>query len=258
MKLVNLFCNLPYGRRTALRFAAKIKPFHKRALINLQKVLMEIDITQSLDMEYACGKYDTEELSFLENNSQNGEWFVDIGANMGFYSLFIAKRHPDMKVLAFEPDLYSINKFKKNIMLNRINNIALCEYAVSDSNNQRELMLNTGNNRGGNSFVINQVEFCGKDSRIKVNCKTLFDALNGNKVQSVSIAKLDVEGFEYPILKKFFSEAPQSMHPHAMVVEAFGSNINRVGGSSIELLINNGYRLINHTFFNYFFIKKPT
>jgi len=40
-----------------------------------------------------------------------------------------------------------------------------------------------------------------------------------------------------------------------MVVEAFGENINRVGGSPIELLIKNDYKLVHHTRHNYFFKK---
>jgi FkbM family methyltransferase len=256
INLVDLVWKLPYGRRTAVRLVSKIKPLDKRVVINLQNVYMEIDVTQTLDMEYAYGQFDADELTFLESHYESGDWFLDIGANMGFYSLFLAKRHPEMKTLAFEPDPYNIEKFKKNITLNGIKNIILCEYALSDENTQKDLMMNTGNNRGGNSFVINQTEFCGEDSRLTVACKTLLDALTENNIHRVGIAKLDVEGFEYPILKSFFSQAPKSIYPRAMVVEAFGENINRVGGSPIELLIKNDYKLVHHSFFNYFFILK--
>jgi FkbM family methyltransferase len=214
---------------------------------------MEIDVTQNLDMEYAYGKYDADELAFLESNYEPGACFLDIGANMGFYSLFLAKRHPEMKLLAFEPDPYNIAKFKRNIGLNKIENISLCEYALSVDNSSKDLMLNTGNNRGGNSFVINQSEFCGENSSITVACKTLLEALTENNIHRVGIAKLDVEGFEYPILKTFFSQAPKSIYPRAIVVEAFGENINRVGGSPVELLIKNDYTLVHHSFFNYLF-----
>jgi len=218
---------------------------------------MEIDVTQVLDMEYAYGMYDAIELEFLESNlnPESGDFFLDIGANMGFYSLFIGKKYPAIKVLAFEPDLYNVEKFRKHILLNAISNISLCRYALSNNNSEKDLMLNTGNNRGGNSFVINQHEFCGENKSITVPCKTLLDALIENNIHRVGIAKLDVEGFEYPILKTFFSHAPKSIHPRAMVVEAFGENINRVGGSPIELLIKNDYKLVHHTRHNYFFKK---
>jgi FkbM family methyltransferase len=259
MKLVDLLWKLPYGKRTAVRLLAKFSALDKRVVINLQKVFMEIDVTQNLDMEYAYGKYDSLELAFLESNSnyEPGDCFLDIGANMGFYSLFLAIKHPEMKVLAFEPDPYNIEKFRNNILLNGVKNITLCDYALSDENSQKDLMLNTGNNRGGNSFIIKQSEFCGENTCITVACKTLLDALTENNIHRVGIAKLDVEGFEYPILKTFFSHAPKSIYPRAIVVEAFGENINRVGGSPIELLIKNDYRLVHHTPYNYFFLLIP-
>ena len=253
MKLVDLLWKLPRGRRTALRLLTKFVSFDKRVVINLENVQMEIDVTQNLDMNYAYGMFDADELSFLEANYEFGDYFLDIGANMGFYSLFLAKKHPEMKVLAFEPDPYNIAKFRKNVLLNGVNNVAMCEYALSDENGQKDLMLNTGNNRGGNSFVIDQYEFCGEQSYVNVSCKTLPAALKENNVFHVGIAKLDVEGFEYPILKTFFSQVPKSVYPRAVVLEAFGSNIRLVGGSPIELMIANNYELVNHSYFNYFF-----
>ena len=253
MKLVDLIWKSPYGRRTILRVLSRFTSFDKRVVINLENISMEIDVTQNLDMQYAYGMYDVEELHFLESYYEYGDCFLDIGANLGFYSLFLARRHPEMKILAFEPDPYNIAKFKKNIILNGVNNVTLCEYALSSDNSPKELMLNTGNNRGGNSFVINQSAYCGVHSCVTVSCKTLLDALTENNIHRVGIVKLDVEGFEYPILKAFISQAPKSIYPRAMVVEAFGENIRLVGGSPIELLIENNYELVNHSRYNFFF-----
>ena len=93
----------------------------------------------------------------------------------------------------------------------------------------------------------------GDESTIEVPCKTLFEALTENNVRRICALKIDIEGYEYPVLRKFFEEAPRELYPKAMVVEAFGHVINLVGGSSIELVIKRGYRLLNHRNFNYFF-----
>jgi FkbM family methyltransferase len=253
LKIIDLIWNLPYGRRTVLSALSKVASFDKRIEIELKNVRMEIDLTQILDMQYAYGTYDTEELEFLESYYQPGDSFIDIGANLGFYSLYLAEKFHDLRVLAFEPDPYNIAKFRKNISLNGAKNICLCEEAVGDDNCCKELMLNTGNNRGGNSFVVDQSQSCGETSTITVPCKTLFTSLIENDIQRVGIAKMDVEGYEYPILKKFFSEAPKSLYPRAIVIEAFGNNISLVGGSPIELLIRHDYELVSHTLFNFCF-----
>jgi FkbM family methyltransferase len=253
MRPIDLLWKLPFGRRTALNIFKKCDLFDRRVVISLENVAMEIDVSQNLDMQYAYGIYDSDELAFLESNYKQGDWFLDIGANMGFYSLFFAKRHTGMKVLAFEPDPYNADKFKKNILLNSLKNITLCEYALAEENTEMELMLNTGNNRGGNSLVLRQTEFCGEDVCISVACKTLPDALAENGVDRIGILKIDVEGYEYPILKRFFSVAPQELFPRAMIVEAFGENIERVGGSPLQLLVKKGYTLVYHVRNNYFF-----
>jgi FkbM family methyltransferase len=254
MRLIDLLWRLPVGRRTALKIARRFSSFDRRIVVHLGGLLLEIDTAQNLDMQYAYGIYDADELNFLEANYKQGEWFIDIGANMGFYSLYLSKKYPGMKALAFEPDPYNIEKLKRNISLNGLDNILVCEYALADEDTHKDLMLNTGSNRGGNSFVIDQTEFCGEKQFISVPCKTLLHSLIEHNVARIGILKIDVEGFEYPILKAFYAIAPRSLFPRAMVVEAFGENIKRVGGSPIELLVKNGYELVAHNQYNYYFM----
>lgn len=78
-------------------------------------------------------------------------------------------------------------------------------------------------------------------------------AIEENAIEKISALKIDIEGYEYLVLRKFFEDAPRALYPNAMLVEAFGQTINLVGGSPIELLINNGYKLINHSEYNFFF-----
>lgn len=215
---------------------------------------MHLDLTQNLDLQYAQGVYDKEEIEFLLSSYEEESYFLDVGANQGFYSLFFAKHKPNARILAFEPDPYNVEKFQKNISANKFRNIKVCPYALSDSDEPKDLMINTTNNRGGNSMVFSQTPWQKKDVKMKVPCKTLLGALNANEVHRIGALKIDIEGYEFPVLKRFFEDAPQDLYPKAIVVEAFGHTINRVTGSPIELLIRREYRLINHTSFNYFFL----
>jgi len=65
---------------------------------------MHLDLAQNLDLEYTQGLYDKEELDYLLSFYQKGSYFLDIGANRGFYSLFFVKQRPNARILAFEPD----------------------------------------------------------------------------------------------------------------------------------------------------------
>lgn len=67
--------------------------------------------------------------------------------------------------------------------------------------------------------------------------------------------KIDIEGYEYPVLRRFMGEAPREIWPKALVIEAWGVHIELFGESPIELLIRHGYKLVNHNhrWANFFF-----
>jgi len=119
-------------------------------------------------------------------------------------------------------------------------------------------MINTSANRAGSSMTYSQTPWTGEkeDTIIEVKCVTLLGALIENGVTRISSLKIDVEGYEYPILNHFFRDAPVSLYPKAIILEAFGHVIPIVGGSSIELLVSRGYSLVNHIEYNYFFILR--
>jgi len=213
---------------------------------------------EGLDYSYTEGFYDREELEFLIEAYENNSYFVDIGANIGFYSLFLKHKIPQSKIIAFEPDPVNVVKLKRNIALNGYTDVAICEYALSTDNRSRQLMININRNRGGNSLILPQKTFNKSDTAVTVDveCKTLFEALKENTVERVSALKIDIEGFEYPVLKRFFEEADKDLLPKAVVMEAFGQNISAAGGSPIELMILNGYKLVKHNATNFFFQLK--
>ncbi|MDR1942676.1 MAG: FkbM family methyltransferase [Endomicrobium sp.] len=47
---------------------------------------------------------------------------IDIGANIGMISIYLAKKYPFLKIYSFEPVKCNYEKFKKNIELNKIPN----------------------------------------------------------------------------------------------------------------------------------------
>lgn len=248
---------LPFGRRTlrSWLYACTTKKAKSHFIASVGGVRLALDLNQHLDNEYLQGKYDAKELDFLFGAYEPGGAFVDIGANQGFYSLMLANKFPDCKVISFEPDPYSIQKFKENIVLNKAENIVLIPKGLSDRIEKKTLMINTSTNRAGNSMVCSQTQYTGKlqDEVIEVQCVTLNDALSEFGINKISALKIDVEGYEYPILNQFFKEAPASLYPRVIILEAFGHAIPLVGGSSIELLVKNGYSLANHIEYNYFF-----
>jgi len=59
---------------------------------------------------------------------------LDIGAHIGFFSIYAAKNFPKGNVFAFEPYPASFNRLNDNIKKNNISNIKIFPYAISDTN----------------------------------------------------------------------------------------------------------------------------
>jgi len=254
VRIAKFIVHIPKGYSIWWNFIAPVlrrKEWH--SLVDIEGFKMILNLGLELDFQYALGLYDKRELEFLVSAYEEDTHFLDIGANQGFYTLYMASKIPNARIMAFEPDPRNYDKLNKNIRINRFNNIKVSPCALSDNGDPKTLFLSTHRNWGGSSMVVSQLQWQKKEVAIKVPCMTLLDVLKVNDVKKVSCAKMDIEGYEYVLLKKFFEEAPRTYYPQTIIVEEHGHVIDLVGGSSVELLINQGYRLTGHTDYNYFF-----
>ena len=221
---------------------------------------MRLDMRESLDASYAQNQVDDSCISFIKSCGENEFTFVDVGANQGFYSLLALIEFPSARVVAIEPDPYSLEKLRKNLELNDINSerIHIVGKAAGTSKSEIELMINDVGNRAGSSVILDQRQYTSKATNtiVKVHTESLYEILLHAEILHVSCMKLDIEGFEFPVLNKFFQQAPKNMWPKFFVIEAMGRLIAITGGSPINLLFGHGYELVNHDEYNYMFAKK--
>ena len=127
--------------------------------------------------------------------------FVDVGANIGFYSLYSAtKISPHGKVYAFEPSPSTFQILQENIELNQHENaIQLHCSAVSD--HQGEILFLNSALNPESSRVVETAEIDNKTELIRIPCIDLdsfFDNLNSPPIKLV---KIDVEGHELSVLR---------------------------------------------------------
>jgi FkbM family methyltransferase len=119
--------------------------------------------------------------------------FFDIGANIGWYSMNVAKHDAAIQIHAFEPipDTYRI--LSKNIELNKINNVHL--YNIGFSDNNQELTFYFDPLQSGNASARNLADLAGIQ---KVVSKTekLDDFFPASGLKQLDFIKCDVEGAE--------------------------------------------------------------
>jgi FkbM family methyltransferase len=194
--------------------------------------------------------YDRYEIQFLREFLQPGDTFLDVGANIGFYSLQASQSvGASGRVLAIEADPFNYTKLSENIVMNNLDNVTALNVGVSDKHETLMLCNESAGNRGGNSFLLQT------ENGVEVPCEPLLDILNAQKIHSVAAMKMDIEGFEFRVLTPFFAHAPRSLHPRIVITEFSPDYVERAGGSTLELIQGNGYRLKHQAKENYIFEK---
>ena len=133
------------------------------------------------------------EIEFCKKEIKKGDTVVDIGANIGLFTLFFSKLVGTTgRVIAFEPDPENFDVLKKNIELNEITNVTLVQKGVSNKN--ESVKLYKSNVSGGHSLIKN--EWAKEYTNIQT--VTLDDYFRGEEIDMI---KIDAEGFELEVIE---------------------------------------------------------
>lgn len=137
-------------------------------------------------------EYESEDAGLLYKVISNGDTVFDIGANIGWYSIGLAKRNPASVIHAFEPLPATFANLSKNVELNGIQNIHINNFGFSNDNTTLRFYTSP------HTSVSNSAENISGDNEAMVTeciVKTLDSYSFDNKVQ-VDVIKCDVEGAE--------------------------------------------------------------
>jgi FkbM family methyltransferase len=136
--------------------------------------------------------YETTDSAMIMRLTSPNDCVIDIGANMGWYSINIAKTYPLSKVHAFEPIPKTYSFLERNIKLNQLTNIVSHPFGLSNERNN--LTFYFYQEGSGNASSVNVSE--RKDAEL-VTChvERLDDFVNINKLH-IDFIKCDVEGAE--------------------------------------------------------------
>ena len=177
--------------------------------------------------------YDRYELNYLSQTCRMhpNPVFIDVGANVGLYSLLLNKSVPKLRVLAIEPHPGIRRQFEYNLSLNPNCNIEIQGYAVSDQ--PSEVIMKTGPEDLGCTRIETEGD-------VKVECTTLKAIVEKADLSRIDALKVDVEGFESKVLKPYLQDAPKELWPRTIVVEIWASEYEK--GDLIEFTASRGYK----------------
>ncbi|HSM20259.1 MAG TPA: FkbM family methyltransferase [Hyphomicrobiales bacterium] len=182
--------------------------------------------------------FDAEERALLAERADDGFVFLDIGANIGGYALFVAGLGVGARVIAIEPQPELFRRLTYNISLNRDGPVKAIACALADKDGEMTLFLNAGN-KGESSLKMVGWESDHGES-LQVPTKTLLTLAREEGLERIDAVKIDIEGAEDLVLAPFFAEAPESLWPKLIIME---NERGRWRVDCVELCLENGYRL---------------
>ena len=222
---------LPWTRSAPASWAGKRRAFFLRALAVRQLQGRPLDVAalganmRLYPYNNVCEKrilftphyFDEAERLFLKSKLTPGFVFIDIGANIGGYSLYMgAEAGPQARILAIEPQPQIFERLVYNIRQNPFATIKALNCAVADKDGEISLFVDSHNQgetsmRMVNSFNAGQV--------LRVPAFALAGLLAHEGIERVDAIKLDVEGAEDLILEAFFRTALPKLWPRVLLLE---------------------------------------
>ncbi len=149
------------------------------------------------DIYYKKGVYSEDYIThFLlkEIGIRDNDLIVDIGANIGWYSLVLSSGSKP-QVLSFEPDPFNFSLLQDNIKLNKKDNIQPFNKAVSDQPGTMTLYLYKNYNLGRHS-AIRQRNSIGSEEVETIQLDGFLEN-KGLGDKKIRLIKIDIEGYEF-------------------------------------------------------------
>lgn len=180
------------------------------------------------------GLHEFQDMAFLLHVLRGEDLFVDIGANVGSYTI-LACSAVGARGIAFEPVPSTYKRLVENMRLNRLDEKVRC---INKGVGARQGNIGFTADSNATNHALAPEEQC--DNTVAVEITALDTALHDD---SPTLIKIDVEGYETPVLEGA-SETLGKQTLLAVIMELNG-NCNRYGFDEsriLELMFDNGFR----------------
>lgn len=254
----------PTALQSALIAFAHVPPFHRgvfrRPMANLVRSLGRdhtVDLTTksvSFRLRQAANliedgilvhpAYNAMEIDFLRDGTPEGGVFVDLGANIGLYTLPLARKAGSKgRVLAIDANPDIVKALQFNVAASRLDNVTIACVAAGDVSGMARLEI-----RKDDLAIVEVAE----DPDGEIPIKPLADICRDAGLTHIDTMKADIEGFEDRAILPLLNAEP-SLHPRRIVIEHLTRGEWRT--DCFPVFERHGYRLVGKTRGNSLFQK---
>jgi len=194
--------------------------------------------------------------SYIHHHDKDHFYFIDAGANVGLYSLFvhscIKKNKNELHLIAIEPGAIARARLKTNFQLSNFNEGQTTILPLIITNQKGNAYLSQNIKSLGESVVSTQKT---NENQENIETETLLNIVRSKEFDRIDALKIDIEGHEFPVLKHFYENAPQTLWPSLVIMEiAHGNNETDLK----NIFLSRHYKLINQHRGNVVFMREKT
>ncbi|MBD2292363.1 FkbM family methyltransferase [Anabaena sphaerica FACHB-251] len=208
-------------------------------LVNNIKIRCHTDSRSAAAALY-CGLYDYHDMNFLLRYLRAEDSFLDIGANIGIYTLLAASIIKNGTIYSFEALPKNYTRLEENIRINQLDQVKTYSLAISNLIGNIALNLAEGDSM---PFISTQ----SHEKTLTVKTDTLNNILNNESLSKLTLAKIDIEGAELLALKGATSLLKKQL-PHVWIMEINNavSNFDYNKEDLVNFLQDYGYGLFQY------------
>jgi FkbM family methyltransferase len=205
-------------------------------------ILFDLDMDEYIQKRiYLYQYYEPECARVARRFMRTGGVVVDVGANIGQYSLLAAKLVGESgRVIAFEPNSKVLERLLHLVDINDFGNIEVIPCAVSDTVGESLFYPPPlSGNTGTGSLIPQEIgpstnDMADRPEPICVRTVRLDQVMESRGISEISFMKVDVEGFEMEVLRSLTSCLKRQC-VHALMVEVWPDQYRNDGSSSNDV-----------------------
>lgn len=233
-----------------------LAPINLPIKLKRRGIIYELNVDDPIQRKIALNLYEKGDLKQIASLIKKGGTCIDVGANVGFYTLHFAKKMQNTgKAYAFEADPSVFAKLKANCKLNTFGSIDIYNKAISNQNGKTTFHCSQDACSGSGSLEKFH-DIAGQ--QIEIETQSLDSFLAEEKISFVDLIKIDIEGHEIKLLQGAKESLKKRKFGH-IFVEFNGPRLSQKGHTFNEFcdyFFSNDYKMKNSSFLEQITSKK--
>lgn len=187
--------------------AAKLIGLRPLPASNVRRYMNGVQFEFDFDLDSAVAQmyrraYEIDVVAAMRRYLRSGGTFIDVGANIGYLSaLALGLVGKEGQVHSFEPVPEYAAKLRELALANKEYQLVVNDYALGETRAEARIHLTNLANIGWNTIVPNFMASAACRETMEVETRRLDAYILAKGLRDVQMIKIDVEGYEFPVLR---------------------------------------------------------